>query len=298
MTDLLVSQLLHYNSLGLIPGPSESPSDFAQRAEYCLTLKSHLSDELKNHLGTSYDISLQTLKDGFLNVQNYYDISPTWIPIFFSNYQLTPWHGGCAWIFQLTELSPTAALLQLRKSLFNSPKYLGIYHRQELVSHELTHVGRMMFNEPKFEEILAYHTSPSTFRKWLGPIIQSSGESMLFVFILGFIVLIDIFLLSFNLYHVYLQAQWLKLIPIALIVYALIRLRNKHNLFNNCLNSLTACLGNKQHSTHVIYRLQDAEITQFAHMSPSEIKEYATKAANSSLRWQVVNTAYFNGQIH
>lgn len=294
MTNPTEEQLLYYNNLGIIPGPDESPIDFIKRGEYCLSLKNHLSEELKTNLGTSHNDSSELLKDGFVQIKHLYDFSPTWIPVFFSNYQLTPWHGGCAWIFQMSNDTPTAALLQLRKSLIHSPKYLGLYHRQELVSHELAHIGRMMFNEPMFEEMLTYHSSPSKFRRWFGPILQSSTESMLFVVVLSLIIFIDIFLLSFGSYQMYLSAIWLKLIPIAMIGWAMFRLWNKHHYFKSCLNSLSTCLHDKSKATHVIYRLKDSEIIQFSKMNPAEIKEYATIAARNSLRWQAISTAYFS----
>ena len=92
----------------------------------------------------------------------------------FSNERLAPWHGGCAWIFQFAEGLPTAALIQLRQVFSRQPTFLGIYHRDELLTHELVHVGRMKFEEPRFEELFAYETSTSAFRRWFGPLIQAS----------------------------------------------------------------------------------------------------------------------------
>lgn len=293
MTLLTDEQLLQYNQLGIIPGPSESVEDFVKRADYCLTLKDHLSEELKANLGNMCDTSSTSLPEGFNNISSLYDFSPHWIPIFFSNYQLTPWHGGCAWIFQVSEQSPTAALLQLRQSLRFSPKYMGIYHRDELIRHEIAHVGRMKFDEPQFEEVLAYRTSSSPFRRWFGPVIQSSMESMLFVMVLGLIVFIDVFLLSFDYHQSYFTAMWLKLVPAAMIVWALVRLWTRQKRFDACLLSLTDCLHNPDKARHVIYRLQDHEIVAFAKMDASNITDYAIKNAANSLRWRVIYKHYF-----
>lgn len=293
MTSFSDQQLLHLNQLGLIPGPNEPADEFTVRANYCLTLKDHLSEEFKEHLGSVSDDSINKLSKGFSIIASTYDLSPTWIPIFFNNYQLPPWHGGCAWIFQMTETSPTAALLQLRRSLHESSKYLGIYHRDELVSHELAHVGRMKFEEPQFEEILAYRTSFSAFRRWFGPILQSSFESMLFVISLALIVFIDLFLLFFYNYEAYLSAMWLKVIPVSMICLALIRLGGRQRRFNRCLANVESCLQNPHQALSVLYRLSDREITSFSKMKIEEIRAYASKEAESSLRWQLILKAYF-----
>lgn len=293
MTPFSDQQLLHLNQLGLIPGPNESADEFAVRANYCLTLKDHLSEEFKV-LGPVNDDSIDKLSKGFNITASTYDLSPTWIPIFFNNYQLPPWHGGCAWIFQMTETSPTSALLQLRRCLYDSSKYLGIYHRDELVAHELAHVGRMKFEEPQFEEILAYRTSFSAFRRWFGPIVQSSFESMLFVIILVLIVFIDLFLLFFYNYEAYLSAMWLKAIPVGMICLALIRLGMRQHRLNKCLANVESCLQNSHQALSILYRLSDHEISIFSRMRMEEIRAYASKEAKNSIRWELILKAYFH----
>lgn len=42
----------------------------------------------------------------------------------------------------------------------------------------------MMYEEPKFEEILAFDSSTSVFRRFFGPIVKSSYESSIFILIL------------------------------------------------------------------------------------------------------------------
>ena len=114
-----------------------------------------------------------------------YGFAPHWVPLFFSNYQLAPWHGGCAWIFQLNDNTPYAAFLQLRSAFRTQKRYLGMYERTELIAHEMAHIGRMMFEEPEFEEIIAFQSSTNRFRRFFGPLFRSSKESMLFVIVLG-----------------------------------------------------------------------------------------------------------------
>ncbi len=289
MTD---QQLRDSNSHGFIPGPDESEEKFSQRIEYCRNLHNILSDHMGEEIPFSpkESTSLSFFQKASKKTQNLYGFMPDWVPIFFSNRQLSPWHGACAWIFQLKEDTPTSALLQLRKSLHHSKRLLGIYDRDELISHELVHVGRMMFEEPKFEELLAYRTSPSRFRRFFGPLIQSPYESFFFISVLIGIVALDFYLLLRYSLETYMQAQWLKGIPLLMAGYATFRLWRKQRVFNKCLKNLSKLLGEEK-AYDVIYRLTDTEIKQFSTMKPTEISTYAQK--ESSLRWKVITLCYF-----
>jgi len=69
--------------------------------------------------------------------------------------------------------------VQLKKSLKKGS--LLNYHRVDLLSHEAIHVARMGFQEPFFEECLAYRTSSRRWRRFLGPLFTFSWEPFLFL---------------------------------------------------------------------------------------------------------------------
>lgn len=290
-TNISDAQLLHFNSLGLIPGPDETEESFLARVEYCL----HLADHLPAELPFEKDIlpSQSLLETPLAKSKRLYGIQPRWILIFFNNYQLSPWHGGCAWIFQQDDAAPTSSFLQLRKAFLYSSTYLGIYQRDELIVHELAHVGRMVFEEPQFEELLAYRSSQNRWRKHFGPIVRSARESALFVLTL-LIVLIADFFSAFNSQPA-LNAIvfWIKFIPIAMIAFALIRLWRLHSLFDQCFAHLRHILGDEEKANAVVYRLKDSEINYFAKTTPEEIKLYVSQSKDSSLRWRLIYLAYF-----
>ena len=295
MKEVTDERLLQLNQLGIIPGSHEEPEEFLRRAEYCLSLKQQLSTSLGQHIPFKVESEEDPaiLENGCRISSNLYDVAPVWVPVFFSNYQLAPWQGGCAWIFQMQEDSPTGALFQLRQVFKKSKNYLGIYDRDELISHELVHVGRMVFEEPKFEEILAYKTSHYAWRRWLGPIVQSSTESLTFIILLIFIFIADISLVATGYTAAYKTLMWLKLVPAALIILALGRLWMRHHTFSSCLQHLKQTLGDESKAQAVTYRLEDLEISAFAKMTPSHILEYAKAKADSSLRWRLITKAYF-----
>lgn len=276
-------RLLQLNRQGLIPGPMEDEESFVRRAEYCLHLHEHLEVPLHNGVLTGPNQDLV----------HFYDVSIDWVPVIFSNERLAPWHGGCSWIFQYSENTPTAALIQLRQVFSHQPRYLGIYDREELLRHELVHVGRMKFEEHGFEELFAYNTSTSRFRRWFGPMIQKSWEGVLFVMVLAAILIFDIFLLAIGNGEAYEFAWTLKTLPFVLIILALIRLVWKQWQYRRCLLRLESCLDCGHKARAATYRLTDKEIAAFGKMSNEEIRNYADLQAKEELRWRAITLGYF-----
>jgi hypothetical protein len=97
-----------------------------------------------------------------------------WVPLEYSNKKLPFWEGAATWI---SKNGPPR--IQMREA-FRKGKYLG-YSRDEILAHESVHAARMAFDEPQFEEILAYQTSKSLLRRFLGPLFRRTGESALFM---------------------------------------------------------------------------------------------------------------------
>lgn len=286
-------KLIALNQQGIIPGPQETEEDFQKRAEYCLGLHQHIPELMENEQPFQNE---DFLKDSLVITNRLFGISPKWIPVYFSNYSLTPWHGGCAWIFQLAEESPTGAIFQLRRTFRDSKKYLGIYDRDELMSHEMAHVGRMMYDEPKFEEILAYRTSRSPIRRWLGPIVQSSLESMLFVLVILMTLFFDLFLIFMQPDNFLMYSLWLKTIPLAVVAFALMRLWRRHRTFSRCWRNLFEHFQDEHRTNGIIYRLTDQEIIAFASASQQQIADYMVK--EESLRWKLIKKAYMDKRAH
>lgn len=288
----MTKSLAELNASGLIPGPDENENAFSERVDYCLDVRRHLSDELKTLLGKSSEAESKILHNASAEIASQYDCSPDWIPVFFTNHRLPFWQGGCAWIFQMTEKSPTASLIQLRKQFEKQKKYLGLYDRDELLRHELCHAGRMMFNEPRYEEMIAYRTSGSAFRRFFGPLAQSSTETALFLLLLFVIIVFDVFLLATGRTGAYTASLWLKGIPLLLIFVAVWRLWRRQKTFDRCMKNVSACIGPNR-AGPVVFRLTDHEIEAFARMDPNAIKAYALEHGQEELRWKVIHDCYF-----
>lgn len=293
MTTLTDDDLIRMNRQGLIPGPHEEEEEFLRRADYCLHLKEKIMADLSKELPLSKEDLGESsiMEEAFPKTNQLYDMVPEWIPVFFSNYKLSPWHGGCAWIFQVAADTPVGAFFQLRQKFKTSRHYLGIYGREELIAHELAHVGRMRFEEPVFEEVLSYRTAGSWFRRWFGPIVQASWESMLFVVSLFLIFVVDISLASFHQHEAFQIAMWFKIFPVVLLTLAFGRLFIKQRQFAAALQRLAATLSDDQKANAVLYRLRDVEIKAFGKMTPEQIRDYAHQ--QQGLRWRLLRVAYF-----
>lgn len=290
-TDVL-TQWQEWNIQGFIPGPEESEEAFRERIAYCHNLEHNLKDVIGTELPfeTQDPQSKEVLEQTLPLTQRLYGIQPLWVPLFFGNHQLSPWHGGCAWIFQLNDQTPTAAFLQLRANFRNSSTFLGIYHRRELIAHELAHVGRMMYEEPQFEEFFAYESSPSRWRRWLGPIVQSSKESLYFILLLALVIMTDFALFSLGPKMMFV-AWWMRLLPIMVIALALGRLAYRHHILNRCLHKLETTLPPLQ-AKLLLYRLRDSEIKLFRRISVKKIEEFIEDSSQHNFRWKFLKTLY------
>lgn len=288
-------QFIEWNGQALIAGPEETEPQFIERVEFCQNIKNALAEHLHGQLSFQPEelASAEVIEETFCKSRHFYGMAPDWIPIFFTNHKLLPWHGGCAWIFQLSQSSPTSALFQLRKELKKKRQYLGLFDRDEIIVHEMAHVGRMAYEEPKFEELLAYRSSPSSFRRLLGPLVESSVESALFVLILLLILLLDLFLV-FNGYDTrFFQAMWLKLIPLGMITFAAFRLFHRHRQMNGAHAKIKKIYHNDELAANAIcYRLTDKEIIAFASWTPEQIRDYIKGEITRSLRWRQISACY------
>jgi len=297
MTLIKDEDLLSYNLQGIIPGPQETEEAFLERAAYCKGLQNQPVEESLGPLPcTDSESAKELLLEAFKITDPVYCIQPLWMPMAFSNYKLAPWHGGCAWIFQAHEDSPTGAFMQLRKQFRHRKKYLGIYRRDELIAHELSHVGRMMYAEPQFEELLAYRSSFSSWRRWFGPIVQAPWESLLFMLSLLLLLVLDLYLQAMGEIGTYRLLLWAKLFPITLLFLGLFRVWRRHQVFNRCLGNLNKCCPDAKAANAVAYRLTDAEIYKFAGSTSDFIVEYAKTESSTSLRWRLIKAAYFGAR--
>lgn len=278
-------KLIEYNALGLIPGPKETLTEFLKRAEWCLQLHEELSkvieipEDLKNKTNNN-----QTLfQDVKPITDDLFGMTPLWTPIIFSNHKLPFWQGGCAWIFQFSEKTPIGAFFQLRETFKNNTTYLKIYEREELIAHESAHIGRMTFEEPQFEEIIAFQSAKTAFRRFFGPFFSSSNESLFFLLTLFLLVVVMIFIPPF----IYLCVASF----FALLIIGTLKVTSRQLKFQKCLSTLLEIVKERKKAMAIAFRLTDSEIISFAKFSPEELLNYVNE--QNDLRWQLIAAVYF-----
>ncbi len=295
-TKISDEQLLEFNKKGLIPGPSEDCYHFLFRARHCLRFSNDIeaffhSENKCLPFCSNDNVPKEKCRKSLTRTQEHYDCSPEWAPTFFSNEGLAYWHGACSQISSLGEDNPLV-YIQLRKAFRNSEYYFGIFSREDVLAHEYAHIGRMAFEEPKYEELIAYRCSTSWLRRWLGALVLSPIETWIFVISLFSFILIDYLLLLTGNLNLYDKLTWLKVIPLCMAAFASYRLFAIQKTFLATLNHLKELLGDAN-ANAVIYRLTDDEIDSFAEMMPHSILQYAQENRSHSLRWRLLSKAYF-----
>lgn len=282
--ELSNNKLLSLNQRGLFPAPSETASEFTKRVEQALNCSSYLSDfplDVKEWKTTENFPEALELSDEI------YGIQPDWVPLFFSNESLSPWQGACSWLHEPDEKPPILPVLQLRESLEKEKSLLsGYYTRTEILTHEFCHVGRSAFNEPQFEELLAYRSSSRSIRRWLGGLIQAPWEAVFFLIITLSLIIGDVILMMFDQAELLYALTPLKLLPIGLFGLALGRSLYRHRQLCQAEKKLEDVLGSQKKARAVVYRLADREIKLFARWSKEEILRYIE--SQNELRWQVI----------
>ncbi len=247
--------LIKWNERGLILGPDESEESFFKRCQ-----QAKAASPIPSSLA-----------------KRVYDISPDWIAVKYSNKGLYFWEGGCTWI------NKSEITLQLNKAFEKKETYLGLYTREELMTHELLHVARQAFEEPVFEEILAYQTSKSLFRRLFGPIFRTSKETRFFL--TSFFVCFFAALFS----------PFPKIFSLALVGFVgvyFFRLLRAQLIFTRTRKKLAPLVGENK-ALPVMVRLTDREIIRFSKKSEQEIYAYAQKLSKTHLRWKQIFFAYF-----
>lgn len=223
------ASLLHHFQRGLIPGPDESEEDFLQRALQARSL-SHLEwQEVLTPFGIVID----------------------WVPISYSNHRMAWWEGAATWISD--DRLPS---IQLRTG-FKKGSFLG-YRLSEVLAHEAVHAARARFEEPQFEEVLAYSTAPQAWKRFLGPLFSRTWEPLVLLFSL-------------------LLVAFVPLIPFAVVILSLSWLIFRHWIFKRCCHKL---------SLPAVLCLTDREMRKFARMPKMEIQAYLDK--DSTLRCRLL----------
>jgi hypothetical protein len=251
MSDLSDKELVDLGARGILPGPHETDRDFLHRIKE-----------------KGADIPLPAA------IEKLFSISPDWVKISHSNKGLLPWQGGFA------QMDEESVSIQIRKG---KGKIWGIYSRDEIVSHELVHAARMAFEEPIFEEILAYQTSDSKFRRFYGPIFRTSNESLFFL----------TSLLALGIVNLFYMIPWVMLLwGGTLLSYFLVRLHANQKKFRQAHEKIRKLVGSEKKALSFLLSLTDEEIFSFSRLTHLQMESYVHQ--QSSLRWRQLRLRFLD----
>lgn len=269
--------LRDYRKQGFIIGPNETEENFLQRVHTCKDLLPEKFFPISSpKLFNKTQILSLLSHNPLYQHKKYADLLAAfaWMPIFVSNYKLPFWIGGVVWI--CSEGNVTVPILQVRRH-FSKRHRINLYLPEEICMHEAVHAMRTTFEEPKFEEFLAYSTSPSSLHKWLGPLFQASLESTIF--------LICLLLGSLGSFFSY-----LAILPFLLyLCFLILRLYSRHKVISACIKNIEN-LFPKIDAFSIIIHLTDKEILQFSRISQKKLSLYIR--SQSCLRWRQISTLF------
>ncbi len=258
-----MQSLINLNNRGIFPGPNEPQDHFFKRA-----------------LAATIRIAPEKLK----LVQDIFDASPDWVNIEEKRKGLLPWEGGASWIEDYSDGTRSVSI-QIKSSFLSR-----LYPREELISHELVHAMRLMFEESRFEEILAYRTSKNHFRRFFGPLFSRPRETTAFV---AWTFFSWLFYCSESVFDFSLGGEYVIWSPLLGLSWMVWRLMRSQRLFSSALKRLEKTIREPGKALAVALRLLDREIEQFAQFTPDEIRGFAAREKDRSLRWDQLYSVYF-----
>jgi hypothetical protein len=258
--------LLKLSNRGLIPGPNESEQVFLLRAD---------SSPSACHL--PYPDALQRVSEIFF-------MAPDWVEVFVQSKGLYPWEGAAAWIEQ-REDGVRCTRIQIKDSFLSR-----LYPKEEVIAHEMVHAMRVMFDEKRFEEILAYRTSQNSFRRYCGPFFAGSKETI--AFLISFVVPWLAWMGELT-FEIELLASNLFFMPAVVLAWGIFRLARSQDVFSSALKNLKKTIADRNKALAALLGLTDSEIELFAKSSAEEIRSYASAQKDKSVRWRQLYSTYF-----
>jgi hypothetical protein len=207
-----------------------------------------------------------------------YDFGIDWVPGFF----ITPpgvLFGGCAYYFY----PDFFALFTIRRAFAERDRWL-IYRRSELLAHELCHIARIGLGSAEYEEVFAYRTASSGFRRFFGGIFRSQWDSFSFLGT-AFVILLGRLLQILRFQSL---PQWPFWIPF--LVCFLFQL-GRHRVVMRRLDHARQAVASvcPEHGDAVLFRCTDAEVHALAELpTMAATAAWVDERCRESWRWRVI----------
>lgn len=260
---------------GFIAAPEESEEAFVKRVD---KLRNLAKDPGKLFEGATFESWNGEMKP-LLGAK------PCWIPWAYSNKKLPPWQGAVMWLFEV-EGKEKFPIIQLREG-FKKGKYL-FYSKEEVLWHEVLHSIRMGYQEPRFEELLAYYHSKSKVRRFFGPLFRKPSQAIIFIVL----ILLSLALQTTSLFFLTSPLlPWIKgvaLLPLLDLAFRSASLIKDQRILKKALKKLSEIFPNQKDVFPIAIRLKDTEIESLALKPVGQILGDIEEKIPHSLRWRQI----------
>ncbi len=283
-----IAVMAQLDERGLTPAVDEDAAAFAQRLESLNANLVAMNDQLaENGQYTIEDVTVsaedaiptEIFQQPCEITRELYGFACDWVPGFFLNPKFSGLFGGCAFSF----FPDFFAMFIVRHSFKDNHRWLW-YQRDELLAHELCHVARIGCASMAYEELFAYQTATTGFRRITGGIFRNQVDSFVF---LGATLLI----LISQLLRTFFFTSWPHwpawIIFAAVLTFLVGRLTRDTRRHRQALGKLTAFYqGQAATARMALFHATDQEVQQLA--EATDVGKLVDQWSDAELRWKVV----------
>lgn len=262
------------NSAALFPRNNEKEADFLFRIKNIAYQNSYTLPQKDKQKILSKSLQV---------VANRFDILPVWVPVEVTN--------DISWLFTLGYCEATIdnegafdtlehIKIVIHDRIFSS-YILGLFHYspENLLEHELVHVGRALY-EDEFDEAFPYWGSTTSYiRSIIG---AGSGYPWIFILWCGILI-------SFVCIIMFSNIIWGSMIISLSLFFYLLRGAYLLYILDKCANNIEEHLSKKSDKYSVVYRLSASEIFLIAR-NPSAAEKIMR--CGSSIRDRLLQAVY------
>jgi hypothetical protein len=288
-----LAALAELDAKGIFCADNENAASFAARVR----LLNQKNQELDEALATDGSAAIEDVtihqqdripENLFLEplelTEKLYRFQADWVAGFFVDPAYGLLFGGCAYYFY----PDFFALFIIRRSFRDKARWL-FYQRKELLAHELCHVARVSFRAHVYEEIFAYKTATTAFRRFFGGIFRSPKDSFLFIGA-SCLLLVNQLCRAFLFPQLPSWPMWCLLVGI--LCWLVLRLLRDMKILRKARKHL-AFIFPEQNVIPVLFRCNDAEIQQLAILdNPQDAQTWLENRKSTSLRWKITCTRF------
>lgn len=236
---------------------------------------------------TADRIPAEIMVDAARITWNLYRFSIDWVPGFFLKKGIGLLWGGCA----VTDPETFSSIFLIRHNFARRPRWF-IYRRDELMSHELCHIARMVLDDRQYEEHFAYATATSRLRRYMGNCFQTKYDALFFLLPV-LVLLVAESIRTFGGCGYPIWPFWL--LALFYPTFLLVRNQLQRICFFKALLALSAC--GCRFPRAVLFRCGREEIATLAGFHRREAAALSSRVrewATSSLKWQVIVFRFFD----